>query len=114
MIEIKLSILFILALSIVTSFAVLNTYYRRFYKRMKTAHKDEFQKLINKDRFIEDLGEWVRWPFGSVYLISSVFKINTDYNDEILGNYKRKVFFAAIFFCISFVLLLLTAALLPK
>lgn len=111
---IKLSI-FILLLGLVGySFVAFNIYYRKYYKYMKQFHQDKWWELMSKDPMVENAGEWIRWPLGSVYLINSVFKLREDYNDEQVLIYKKRVvsFFAS--FIVAFILLLITAALLPK
>lgn len=69
---------------------------------------------MSKDPMVEGAGEWIRWPLGSVYLINSVFRLGTDYNDKQVGIYKKKTVFYFVLFVGSFILLLGVAILLPK
>lgn len=101
-------------LAIVCSFILFNIYYRKYYSHMKKDHYNEWIELMNKDPIVEASGEWTRWPFGSIYLIKSVFKMNEFYNDDTIKIYKNKFVFYFKIFTISFVLLMFSAALLSK
>lgn len=111
---IKLAISFILILVVLASFAAFTIYYRKYYIHMKAFHRDEWWKLMAKDRIVELAGEWERWPLGSSYFFSSVFKLGETYQDDKVKNYKRKTVNSFFLFIISFLLLLITAMLLPK
>jgi len=87
--------------------------YRRYYKYMKAAHSDEWRKLMNKDSVIELVGEWERWPFGSIYLIASFFRTEETYNDKVVNRYKASGMLYVKLFFISLILAILAIVILP-
>lgn len=90
-------------------------FYRKYYSQMKSYHREKWLELMNRDPAIETAGEWIRWPVGSVYLLLSVFKKKEEsYNDVKLDQYKRITVISFTIFIVSFIILLIISALLPK
>jgi len=106
-------ILFVIVLFLAISFAFWGIYYRRYYSYMKNKYHNEWIKLMNKDPLIEAIGEWIRWPGGSVYLLLSIFS-KEKRGDDTLAAYKSRAQMAFAVFGIAFILLLIAAMTLPK
>lgn len=97
--------------SLLTSFV----YYRKYYVRMKTEHASEWLDLMNRDEAIAFLGEWIRWPFGSIYLIQSFVRPTPDFGDAQLRVFKRRGVLAGYVFACSFLVFLVEVGyVLPK
>jgi len=109
----KLIILVFLLASATSGFAVFYITYRRYYKYLKKTHHDKWWQLMSKDPMVDAVGEWVRWPGGSIYLFFSVFKISETLNDEKIGRYKKTSTVAFVFFFVFFILLLFVSMILP-
>lgn len=101
-------------LAIGCSAAVLHISYRKYYKRMKSHHPNEWRKLMNQDPMIEAAGEWIRWPLGSIHIIKTVFSRAEYYDDNMIMVYKKRSIASFAIFLASFVLFLVIAATLPK
>lgn len=82
---------FVLILFTVSSFLLWYSNYKKYYEYIKTKHSTEFIKLIRKDKYIDAVGEWVRWPVGSAWLLLSVFNLKEDYGDNTVSIYKSKL-----------------------
>lgn len=89
-------------------------YYRRYYVRMKTRHWPEWSELMKKDEVVANLGEWYRWPFGSIYLIGTYLRRNVDFGDAELRSFKEKGRVAGYVFACSFLILFVLVLVLPK
>jgi hypothetical protein len=110
----KLALLMLSLLSVMGSFLLFNRYYRKYYRHMKENHENEWWNLMKKDSLIETAGEWIRWPLGSTYLIASVFKLSETYNDQQVEHFKKKARLSFFIFILSFVMVILIAALFPR
>ena len=100
---IPLLILLTLGLFIV-SLVLFFSFYRKYYKHMKSKHIEHWKNLMNKDPVVELAGEWIRWPVGSIYLLLSIFNLSESYSDEKVRYYKK---YATFFFTTSIILFLL-------
>lgn len=90
------TVLLMILLSLLASFI----YYRKYYLRMKTAHAAEWTALMNRDPAVAFLGEWIRWPFGSTYLLATLFAPD-DYGDVRLRTLKKRALVAMGLFLYS-------------
>jgi hypothetical protein len=108
----------LLAISVsanVASLLVSFRYYRRYYVRMKTHHRSEWLELMNRDEVVAGFGEWIRWPFGSIYLIESYLRRNVDFDDRELRAFKKRGLVACYVFACSFlVFVILMGFVLPN
>lgn len=95
----------VLILLTVSSFIIGYTNYKKYYEYLKFNYNVEFVKLIKKDRVIDAVGEWIRWPIGSAWLLLSIFNIKEDYGDNNITNYKKK---SLIYFVMTIGLFLLS------
>ena len=98
----------------IASFLLSFRYYRQFYVRMKNHHWSEWSALMQKDEVVANLGEWYRWPFGSVYLIRSYLRRSVDFGDAELRALKVKGRIASYVFVSSFLVFLLVMIVLPS
>ena len=74
-----------------TSLLFFVSRYRRFYTWIKANHHDEWQRLMNKDPFIETMGAWIRYPFGSVYLVGESLRMRQQELDETISTLKKRI-----------------------
>lgn len=112
-IVIKLVLLAVTGFGLLAFMALMAASYRRYYKRMKELHRDEWLRLMNKDRVVADFGAWTRWPIGSSYLMLSVMKRHISYGDDEISALKQRFSSALLGFVISFLSFLLLVALMP-
>jgi len=110
---IKIFILIFLLASAMCSFTVFYITYRRYYKYLKTSHHDKWWQLMSKDPIVDAVGEWIRWPSGSVYLLLSVFRISESYNDIKIGRYKKTSLISFLIFITFFISLLFVSMKMP-
>jgi hypothetical protein len=87
--------------------------YRKYYKRMKEQHTDEWRRLMNKDEVVAGFGEWTRWPIGSSYFMMSILQRREDLGDGQISALKRRFFFAILGSVLFFLTLVGLIALLP-
>jgi len=81
----------VLILLTVSSFLLWYRNYKKYYEYIKTRHNTEFIKLILKDKYIDAVGEWCRWPVGSAWLLLSIFNLSENYGDNEISNYKYRL-----------------------
>jgi hypothetical protein len=112
-IVLKLVLLAAAGIGLLTFVTLMTTSYRRYYKRMKELHGDEWLRLMNKDKLIADFGAWTRWPIGSSYFMLSIMKRHVTYGDDEISLLKHRFFWGLLGFSISFLSFLLLVALLP-
>lgn len=86
----------------VCSFVLWYRNYRKYYEYLKSNHNKEFMRLIKKDRVIDAVGEWIRWPVGSAWLLFSIFKINENYGDKEIIIFKKRALQYFLIFIILF------------
>jgi|SRR5208337_81384 len=98
----------------ICSFLLFGIYHRKYYAYMKAVHNAEWWRLLRRDPVIDTVGEWIRWPVGSVYLLLSIFNLTETYNDKKVAQYKKKAVFFFVAFIMSFVLVFVIAAALSK
>lgn len=106
------SMLVIMSL-IATSLLLFILFYGKYSRHMKYSHKDKWTELMNRDPAIEAVGEWIRWPIGSIYFLLSIFQ-KEDYDDARIRQYKKIAVISFASFIVSFILFSIIAALLPK
>lgn len=82
---------FLLILLTILCFVVCYRNYRIYYEYLKSDHMIEFTKLIKKDNFIDAVGEWIRWPAGSAWLLLSILNLEEDYGDITIACFKKKI-----------------------
>lgn len=88
--------------------------YRRYYTFMKASRPAEWKRLMDRDPMIRDMGEWIRWPVGSVSFISSIFRTDSLSDDAEVMGYRRRAAFSLLVLVATIVLTILMAALLPR
>jgi len=86
-------------------------HYIRYYKYIKANHAETFQGLMNRDPFVDTIGEWIRAPIGSIYLFASIFQLSKTKNCEDATQVKLKIK-SVTFLVLYFVNMLLVALLL--
>jgi hypothetical protein len=65
-------------------------FYNAYQRHLREDHPDEYKRLVLKDKLVETMGEWIRWPVGSAGPILAIFNINQYYNDQLLCSIQRK------------------------
>jgi len=103
---------FVLVMLTVSSFIICYNNYKKYYEYLNGNYKDEFVKLIKKDKVIDAVGEWIRWPVGSAWLMLSVLNMNENYGDNKITTYKKKSLFYFVMTIGLFILSLLFSSLL--
>ena len=63
--------------------------YKSYYEYMRSNHRATFLRIINKDPLVRDIGDWIRWPVGSGYIILSSFNLGEDHGDNTIKSYKN-------------------------
>ncbi len=111
---IKLCSMLLTALLVVFSLLIFISSYRKYYNFMKTAHNDKWWELMKRDPLVDAAGEWVRWPIGSIYLLTSIFNKKETYNDKIIETHKNKATLAILTFGISLIAFFVIAVVFPK
>jgi hypothetical protein len=91
------------------SLAAAFVYYHKYYVHMKATHTSKWSELMNRDPAIAFLGEWIRWPFGSTYLLATFFKAD-DFGDVKLRTYRQRALVAIGLLLCSFCFLLALAS----
>ncbi len=86
---VSLVALFSCMLLVLASVGLLWFSYRKYFSRMKAAHPLEWDKLMKRDPLIDAAGAWVRWPVGSIYLYTSIFRRSETYGDDEIKRYKQ-------------------------
>jgi hypothetical protein len=86
----------------VFSFILWYSNYRKYYEYLQLNHNKEFIRLIKKDRVIDAVGEWIRWPVGSAWLLLSIFKIDENYGDKKILIFKKRALHFFLIFLILF------------
>jgi hypothetical protein len=82
-------------------------FFNSYQQRLKEYHQDEYKKLIFKDKLVETVGEWIRWPYGSGGPARAIFNMKEYYGDKDLLQYQRKALIWLSIFLISFFLALM-------
>jgi hypothetical protein len=100
-------------LIMITFVAILRflNFYNSYQRHLKEKHPDEYKRLVFKDKIVEMVGEWFRWPIGSAGPILAIFNTREYCGDKDLFKYQRK---ALIWLSIFLVALILTLAIFIK
>ena len=112
-VQVILSLVFAVASPLCTVLFFIS--YRKYCRHFKLNHYDKYKELMNKDPVVDAVGEWIRWPVGSVYLLMSLFSttdksLNMDTALEKCQKQSRIYLYAlAVNFVIFFLLLALNA-----
>ena len=99
----------LLCINLVSIIRFLN-FYNCYQRHLKEKHPEEYKKLVNKDKIVETVGAWTRWPIGSAGPILAIFKTSEFYGDKDLFNYQRKALNWLLIFLAAFILSLLIFA----